>query len=94
MALRVATTIADEEWASWIKLELMGYFQEKSAMKEDTIVPEYRGVPGQWYDDYGRAFVLNDHSLQFINEIRLRSGVTELEGIAAGTAPPGAWVLG
>jgi AbiTii len=83
--LLVATSISDDVWVSWIKLELMGYFADNSAMKEDTVVPEYRGVPGQWYDDYRRALVLNDPGLSFINELRLRQGVTELEGIAAGT---------
>jgi len=85
VALRVALAIADEEWASWIRLELMGYLADNPAMKADTVVPEYRGVPGLWYDDYGRALALNDPSLEFINELRLRPGVAELEGIAAGT---------
>lgn len=86
-ALRIATTIADEEWASWIKLELMGYLPDNPAMKKDTVVPEYRGVPGLWYDDYGRTLALDDPDLAFINELRLRQGIAELEGIAAGTKP-------
>jgi hypothetical protein len=85
VALRVAIVIADEEWASWIRLELMGYLADNPAMKADTVVPEYRGVPGLWYDDYGRALALNDPGLAFINELRLRPGVAELEGIATGT---------
>jgi len=84
-ALRVAIAIADEELASWIRLELMGYLADNPTMKADTVVPEYRGVPGLWYDDYGRALVLNDSGLAFINELRLRPGVAELEGIATGT---------
>ena len=84
-ALRIATNIGDEQWTSWIKLELIGYVADNPAMKEDTIVPEYRGVPGQWYDDYGRPLVLNDPKLAFINEFQLRHGVAELEGIASGT---------
>jgi hypothetical protein len=85
VALRVATVIGDEEWISWIKLELMGYFPDNPAMKKDTVVPEYRGVAGQWYDDYGRPLLLGDSGLDFINEIRLRQGVSELEGMAAST---------
>jgi hypothetical protein len=84
-ALRVATTIGDEELVSWIRLELMGYVADNPAMREDVVVPEYRGVPGQWYDDYGRALMLSDPGLGFINELRLRHGVAELEGIATGT---------
>jgi AbiTii len=85
VALRVATMIADEEWASWIKLELMGYLRENPAMKENTVVPEYRGVPGVWYDDYDRALAITNPDLSFINELRLRHGVAELEGIATST---------
>jgi hypothetical protein len=87
VALRIATSIEDEELTSSIKLELMGYLAANPEMKEDTIVPEYRAVPGQWYDDYGLVLALNDLDLAFINEFRLRHGVAELEGIAAGTKP-------
>ena len=54
-ALRIATNIGDEQWTSWIKLELIGYVADNPAMKKDTIVPEYRGVPGQWYDRWPPA---------------------------------------
>jgi hypothetical protein len=77
--------IGDEELASWIRLELMGYLSDNPAMKDDTVVPEYRGVAGQWFDDYGRVLALEDPNLGFINELRLRSGVAELEGIAGAT---------
>jgi hypothetical protein len=86
-ALRIANSITDEEWASWIKLELMGYLADNPAMREQTAVPEYRAVPGLWYDDYGRSLAINDPGLAFINELRLRQGVTELESIAAGNGP-------
>ncbi len=46
-ALRIATGIGDEQLASWIRLELMGYLAENPAMNQDTVVPEYRGVPGR-----------------------------------------------
>ena len=42
VALRIATSIADEELTSRIKLELLGYLADNPEMKEDTIVPEYR----------------------------------------------------
>ncbi len=83
--LQIATAIGDEELSTWIKLELMGYIEDNPAMTEKTVVPKYRIVPGQWYDDFGRQLVINDPSLAFINEIRLREGVGELEGIAPGT---------
>src|SRR5262245_58827928 len=83
--LRIATAIGERDLASWIRLELMGYFADNPAMTDDIVVPEYRGVAGQWYDDFGRPLALSDPGLSFINEIRLRQGVAELEGIAAGT---------
>jgi hypothetical protein len=86
-ALRVAIMIADEEWAAWIRLESMGYFARNPAMKDSTIVPEYRAVSGQWYDDYGRMFAVDNSQLGFINELRLREGVAELEGLASGSGP-------
>lgn len=85
VSLQIANTIADEGWASWIRLELMGYLADNPAMENSTIVPEYRAVTGSWYDDYGSLLILDDPNLAFINEIRLRHGVAELEGIAAGT---------
>lgn len=84
-ALRIANAIGDEGLASWIRLELMGYFADNPAMTEEVVVPEYRGVPGQWRDDYGRPLVLEDPTLAFINEMRLRPGVAELEGVAGAT---------
>jgi hypothetical protein len=86
-ALRIATTIADEKWASWIKLELIGYFRDNPELKEDSGVPEYRGVVGVWYDHYGRPLVVDNPNLAFINEIRLRHGVIELEGMATSAGP-------
>lgn len=87
VVLRVVTAIEDKEVASWIRLELMGYLSDNPAMKDDIVVPEYRSVPGQWFDDYGRALVLEDPKLGFLNELRLRHGVAELEGIAVGSEP-------
>lgn len=83
--LRIATAIGDAELASWIKLELMGYFSDNPAMTERITVPEYRSVAGEWRDDYGRRLVVSDPNFGFINEIRLRQGVAELEGITGGT---------
>ena len=56
-------------------------------MKNTTVIPEYREVAGLWYDYYGRPLMISDPNLSFINQLRLRQGVTELEGIAAGTGP-------
>lgn len=85
-ALRVASAISDEKWASWIKLELVGYFRDNPELKEDTVVPEYRSVVGLWYDHYGRPLMV-DSQLNFVNEMRLRQGIAELESIATRTGP-------
>ncbi len=83
VSLRIARAIRDDQLATWIRLELMGYLADNPAMNNNTMVPEYRAVPGQWCDDYLRPLVLDDPKLQFINELRLRQGVTELEGLAS-----------
>ena len=84
-ALRDSTAISDEQLASWIKLELMGYLNTNPENKPHTVVPEYRDIPGLWSDDYGRVLMLDQPDLAFINHIRLRQGVTEFEGIATGS---------
>ena len=48
-------------------------------MTESTVVPEYRTVSGQWFDEYNRRLALSDPNLAFINETRLRLGAAELE---------------
>jgi hypothetical protein len=85
IVLRIARAIGDEELATWLRLKLMGYLAENPAMGNDTVVPEYRTVLGQWYDDYGRPLVLDDANLTFINEFRLRQGAAELQGLATAT---------
>jgi hypothetical protein len=87
VALRIARAIADEEAATWIRLELMGYLAGNPAMSYDTVVPEYRAVPGRWRDDYGRPLVLDDPNFKFIEEFRLRQGVAELKGLATAKGP-------
>ena len=77
--LRLATTAGDTDLADWTKLELLGYQHGNPAGTEKTIVPEYRSVPGSWFDAYGRVLQIADPKLSFLNWIRLRSGVLELE---------------
>jgi hypothetical protein len=85
LALGIAITLPDEELASWIKLELMGYVPDNPAIKEVTVVPQYREVSGSWYDDYGRQMVVSDPRLAFVNVLWLWQGVAELEGIETAT---------
>ena len=85
--LSVAGSIGATELASWAKLELMGYFASNPAMRDDVVVPIYRTVVGSWYDDYGRMLVLPQADLSFMDELRLRQGVAELEGLATATGP-------
>src|SRR5919204_4791404 len=78
-ALQLATATGDIEFATWIRLELLGYTSSNPAMTDTTVVPEYRTVRGQWFDAYGRLFLVNDPKLVFVNEDRLRDPVSELE---------------
>lgn len=81
--LRLAEHAGDQELSMWARLELIGYTTENPVMTEEVFVPEYRTVRGQWFDVYNQLLVVDDPELEFINETRLRHGVSELEGIAS-----------
>jgi AbiTii len=83
--LRLAESTADKDFATWVRLELLGYLESNPAMTDKTVVPEYRTVGGQWFDAYGRRLVFENPDLGFINETRLRSGVAELESFVGAT---------
>lgn len=78
----LARDLQDAELQQWADLELNGYWKENPAMTEAVVVPEYRGAPGQWKDEYGRPLILQDPALHYINETRLRQGVEELERLS------------
>ena len=78
-ALVWAEGVGDEALIGWLRLELLGYVNANPVMADSTVVPEYRTVTGQWFDEYGRGLVISDPELAFINETRLRMGVAELE---------------
>lgn len=85
--LQAARRGGDKELEAWTRLELLGYWNSNPALTEQTVVPEYRTVPGEWMDEYGRRLLLTQPDLQFINETRIRWGVAELETLAEGDAP-------
>lgn len=86
-ALRLAIATNDEGLASWVRLELMGYFADNSAMSNAVMVPEYRSVAGQWIDDYNNVLLVTDPKLSFLNVLPLRQGVAELESITSASRP-------
>jgi hypothetical protein len=75
--LAAAEAVGDAELSLWARLELLGWAEP--VMTTGMVVPEYRTVGGHWVDDYGRRLNITDPNLSFINEIRLRKGVVELE---------------
>ncbi len=77
--LRLSSTLADDDWSDWLRLELIGYFEENPSMTERVDVPSYRAVPGTWQDDDGRPLVIADSKMLFFNKVHLRFGVAELE---------------
>lgn len=85
--LCVAQDLKDPELEKWIRLELHGYWNTNSALTEEVVVPEYRTVAGYYTDDYGRQLVISDPKLGFINEMRLRFGVVEMEGMIGAKGP-------
>lgn len=82
MAQRLSQEVGDKDLEKWIRLEIGGYHGRNKAVTDDVSVPEYRTVPGQHSDDFGRPLVLSNPQLGFINEHRLREGVSELEHLA------------
>jgi len=80
--LMLAKEYENSEFESWLKLELNGYYASNPELKEETVIPEYRSVGGQYYDIYDRPFVIDDPKLQFIQENRLRNSVPELEKLS------------
>lgn len=83
-ALRNALIFAHERHldnlSSWLQLELDSYYSSNSAMSEAITVPEYRTVVGAHYNDFGQRWHL-DAEFSFINEMRLREGVSQLEDL-------------
>ncbi len=78
-SLIISKKYNNKTFESWIKLELNGYYSSNNELKENTILPEYRTVVGQYYDIYGRQLYIDDPKLTFIREERLRNSVLELE---------------
>lgn len=85
--LRWAQSRNNEELETWTRLELHGYWNTNPALTDEVVVPEYRTVPGFWTDDYGRPLVIDDDSITFVNETRLRQGAVELEGLQGAKGP-------
>lgn len=83
--LRAAVRVGDTRLVIWARLELLGYVRDNPAMTDDTVVPEYRSVTGDWLDEFGRQLTITDPRLAFVNEIRLRFGVPELESLVGNT---------
>jgi hypothetical protein len=81
-AFRKALAFAHErkadELISWLQLEIDGYYPSNVAMTDNVVVPQYRTVVGAHYNDFGQRFQ-PPPQLWFMNEMRLRNGVEELE---------------
>lgn len=81
-ALALSKIIGDVEFEKWLLLETSGYFNTNAALTDDVFVPDYRKVPGQYYDDNKRPLLIDDPSIaNTINNYAIREGVAELEGL-------------
>lgn len=82
-ALTISKIVKDKEFESWILLETGGYFNTNPALTAETRVPDYRRLPGQYHDKFGRPLIIEDPELfQIISNYPVREGVAELEGFA------------
>ncbi len=78
--LRLAHENGASELATWLQLEIGGYYDTNSAMNSDITVPKYRTVVGTHFNIYGQRFQVQPE-LSFVNELRLREGVEVLESL-------------
>jgi AbiTii len=78
--LRLAHEHGTNELATWLQLELGGYYDSNSAMNTSITVPKYRTIVGAHFNIYGQRLQL-PHDLSFVNEMRLREGVEALESL-------------
>lgn len=78
--LRLAHEHGTNELATWLQLELGGYYDSNSAMNTSIPVPKYRTIAGAHFNIYGQRLQL-PHDLSFVNEMRLREGVEALESL-------------
>lgn len=77
--LIMAKQLDNNELEKWTLLELNGYYSQNKAFTKEVEVPDYRTVPGQYHDIHDRPLIIQDPKLHFVNEYRLRHGVSELE---------------
>lgn len=77
--IHFATEIKNEDLKQWLLLEYNGYYGDNEASNDSTTVPEYRQVPGQFFDFYNNPLIIENPKLSFINLLKLRNTVGELE---------------
>jgi len=77
--IHFATEIENDELKQWLLLEYNGYYGGNKAANESTEVPEYRQVHGQFFDYYERPLIIENPDLSFINFLKLRNTISELE---------------
>src|SRR4051794_7457556 len=80
--LLLAQELKHAELEKWARLELGGYLEHNDAMTNDDVVPPYRTVAGQWSDLRGSPLIITQADLSFVNEIRLRHCVPDLEALS------------
>jgi hypothetical protein len=85
--IRIAQEIKDQDLEIWARLELHGYCNSNPVLSDEIVVPEYRTVAGYYTDDYGRRLEITEKEMGFLNEMRLRFGVVELEGLIGAKGP-------
>jgi uncharacterized protein (TIGR02391 family) len=83
--LILAKTINDQELIKWAELELGGYFDHNKALTQDTFVPDFRIVVGEYHDTFDRPLMFEDPKYNFVNQVRLRNTIAELEKLAEKT---------
>tara|TARA_R110000868_G_scaffold407712_1_gene689421 strand:- start:40 stop:660 length:621 start_codon:yes stop_codon:yes gene_type:complete len=81
-SLRLAKQKGLSDFENWLQLELLGYTNNNDALNEKSEVPEYRSVTGRHLDQFGRPILVADDRLLFLNDVRLRNSISELERLS------------
>lgn len=81
-AIQLSHELDNDGFKKWLLLEYNGYYNTNPVLTDEVVVPEYRTVAGQHFDEHGRVLQLDDAKLGFVNQTRLRNGVAQLEELS------------
>jgi hypothetical protein len=77
--IRLANEINNIDLKRWASLELAGYYNTNPEYTKEATIPEYRKVPGRYYNAFGQYLNITNTEQRDITQYIIPSGVPELE---------------